>query len=702
MSTSDDDEIWALFRDEATEALEQLAAIVEASAETREPMPARERSAALRVLHNIKGAARMAGAVDVETIAHAMEEALTERSEPIPAPILAARLRDGMGLVSRYLAGETPTQALRLFVSPTPSTPSTKESDDDAPLPSNEALSNDQARARAGTTTVRVEAARLDALVQFAGEIMAVEARTHERQLALEQAHLELMRIEPMATGELGKALRDLGLKFGTLLSTHRKDMQRFKQLGHEWTDSIKRARLSPLAGVVPQWRRTVAETAHALGRQARLVANVGDIEIDRQILDALRDPMMHLLRNAVDHGIEPPDVRERLGKPHVGTIRIEATAPQMMIEIEVSDDGRGMNPQRIAARAVERRLASEEHVARLSDADLLELIFLSGFSTTESAHHVSGRGVGLDVVKQRLTELGGHVRIAEPTLGGSTFRLSVPATLISSKGLLVRAARTAFVLPMAYVARTFRVPATAVRELDDMMTVEDSLGEPLRLRWLSSLMREPRRPDSPFLPIVIISNGESRIGLVIDEMIGEVEAVTKRLPWNIPRVPGIAGAMILGTGQVALVLDIMRFFRPGLDGIGAHHERPLASNPPRKRRILVVDDSLTSRTLERNILTTAGYAVDTANDGEMGWQALTSVDYDLLVTDVQMPNVDGIELVMRVRADTRLRHLPVILVTSLDRSSDRARGTAAGADEYIVKGRFDQRQLLEAVARHL
>jgi CheY-like chemotaxis protein len=277
-----------------------------------------------------------------------------------------------------------------------------------------------------------------------------------------------------------------------------------------------------------------------------------------------------------------------------------------------------------------------------------------------------------------------------------------VPATLVSTKGLLVRAARTVFVLPMAYVARTFRVPAAAVREIDEILTVEDSLGEPLRLRWLSSLMREPRRGDSPFVHIVVISNGQSRVGLVIDEMVGEVEAVTKRLPWNVPRVPGVAGAMIVGTGVVALVLDVMRFFRTGLDWIGARDERPVAEQAPRKRRILVVDDSLTSRTLERNILTTAGYEVDTANDGEMGWQALSAGDYDLLVTDVQMPKLDGIELLTRVRADARLRYLPVILVTSLDRSSDLARGTAAGADEYIVKGRFDQRQLLEAVARLL
>ncbi|MDI1446057.1 response regulator [Polyangium sp. 6x1] len=702
MSLSDNDDIWALFCDEATEALEDLSRIVEgfAASETLGDAWAVER--ALRILHNIKGAARVAGSEGVEVVAHGLEEALdVHRKGGTPATEVITRLRDGIGLISRFLGGDVPLEAARAFeVVAEPVTSERTASSDAVPGATPVPAKPSGPSSPAGATTVRVEASRLDDLMHFAEEILVAQGRRHVRHAELDQCLLELSQIERMASGELRSALGEVTRRLDAVVEANRQDVLRSGHLVRDWSAAVKRARMLPLAGAAAQWRRTVAETAHALGREARLVVEVGDIEVDRQILEGLRDPLMHLLRNAVDHGIEPPEVRERQGKPRMGTIRVRARAPGMMVELEVSDDGRGLHAAEIGRRAVERGIVSPDRLARMSGTETADIVFFAGFSTAASVSHVSGRGMGLDIVKQRLSELGGHVRIAEPTMGGGTFRLEVPATVVSTKALLVRTARTIYALPTAYVARAFRVASSEVQVVDGVAAVPDAGGEPLRLRWLSALMQEPRQTDPSKLLVVALSDGAARLGVVVDEVLGEVESVAKGLPWNVPRIPGVAGAMILGSGALAVVLDVPRLLDVARSRKGERTETVHAAEAVKKRRILVVDDSLTSRTLERNILDAAGYEVETANDGEAAWQALQGGAFDLVVSDVQMPRLDGMELTQRIRAHPKLKSLPVILVTSLDRPADLAQGSAAGADEYIVKGRFDQRKLLEAVAR--
>jgi len=706
MSHHDNDDIWALFCDEATEALEDLARVVErfAASETLGDAWALER--ALRILHNIKGAARVAGSEGVEMVAHGLEEALgAYRREGAPIAEVITQLRDGIGLISRFVGGDAPLEAARDFAASLEPEASSERTASATPPPAGDSVPAAKPGAPsslASATTVRVEASRLDDLMQFAEEFLVAQGRRHVRHVELESCLLELAQVERVASGELRQALGEVTRRLDVLVEANRQDVQRSGHLVRDWSAAVKRARMLPLAGAVPQWRRTVAETAHALGREARLVADVGDIEVDRQILDGLRDPMMHLLRNAVDHGVEPPELRERQGKPRMGTIRVRARAPGMMVELEVSDDGRGMDAAEIGRRAVERGILSPERLARMNAMETAEIIFLAGFSTASSVSHVSGRGMGLDIVKQRLSELGGHVRIVEPTMGtgGGTFRMGVPATVVSTKALLVRTARTTYALPTAYVARAFRVASSEVQVVDGVAAVPDAEGEPLRLRWLSALMQEPRQTDPAKLLVVALSHGAARLGIVVDEVLGEVESVAKGLPWNIPRIPGIAGAMILGSGALAVVLDVPRLLDVARSRHGERTETVHAAEALKKRRILVVDDSLTSRTLERNILDAAGYEVETANDGEAAWQALQGGAFDLVVSDIQMPRLDGVELTQRIRAHPKFKSLPVILVTSLDRPTDLAQGSVAGADEYIVKGRFDQRKLLEAVAR--
>jgi two-component system chemotaxis sensor kinase CheA len=274
-----------------------------------------------------------------------------------------------------------------------------------------------------------------------------------------------------------------------------------------------------------------------------------------------------------------------------------------------------------------------------------------------------------------------------------------VPAATISTRGLVVRIGERRFVVPIAHVLRTLRVRAEAVRTVDGVSVVTpEERGEPLRLRWLASAMGAARQPDGDRLVVIVLGDGTARVGWVVDDVEREIELVTKPLPPCVPAVPGVAGAVVHVDGSVAPVLDAPHLVREGASSVRA--ETVVRSAPRPRVRVLVVDDSLTSRTLERNVLTSAGYEVTTAVDGEAGWELLTTQRFDLVVSDVQMPKLGGLDLLRRVRAHPELRETPVVLVTSLDAPEDVQAGAAAGADAYVVKGRFDQRELLETVAR--
>jgi two-component system, chemotaxis family, sensor kinase CheA len=695
-----DPQLWTMFKDEASETLESLADAIDGLATTAPSEVAAQARDAMRTTHNLKGSARLIGVNAAATTAHAMEDvlALLRSGGAAPSPEVVAHLRRGLDLLWAILeekAGEPQAaEYAASFQGPGAelvATPAKASAVADEPAAAGPQATHE-------LTTVRIEAARLDSLMHFAGEFMSGQGRLQARLQEMERP-IEALELDGHQTAaRAGDLVRDLQ----RALHGARHELQRFGHVVNDWSAAVKRARMLPLSGVVGLWRRTVRELDKSLKREVRFVAEVGDLELDRQILDSLRDPMTHLLRNAVDHGIEKAAERKRRGKPAAGTIRVKARSVGTMVELEVSDDGRGLDAKVIGRRAVERGLVDAERLARMTAAEIQELIFAPGFSTAETVTEVSGRGVGLDVVRRRLLELGGQARIAPPTLGGTTFRLEVPATVVSTKGLLVRTHKASYILPTAFVSRTLRVTSSEVQRVDGGLAVHDQHGEPLRLRWLATLMGESREADTAKITIVVVSDGASRRGIVVEEIVAEVESVTKRLPWNVPQAHGVAGAMVLPSGEVAVVLDVPRLVATNA-GVEVSQDNAMQIAPtPARRRVLVVDDSLTSRTLERNILTAAGYEVEVAVDGELAWQVLQDSTFALVVSDVEMPKINGLELTRRIRGHAKLKNTPVILVTSLDKPNDLAQGAAAGANEYVVKGRFDQRTLLDAVARLL
>jgi two-component system chemotaxis sensor kinase CheA len=692
------EKLLAIFRDELTENLDQLVLRLEQLRAGGGAAPRETVDGAFRIAHNLKGASRIVGMLPISDLAHAMEEVLSPlrgigAKGEAPAPPDLDLLFEAVTVMGRLGAGEDlAATAQDLTAALTKSAPRAPE----RPAAESAAVRSLDVAA-ASESSVRVEIGRLDRLMAATGELLVTQARQAARFKALARLAGDLRAAGRQLPPAQRPRFVQLSRALDAFLREEGQERRRFGYLTDEIGTAMKRVRMLPLSGLAAQWRSIVRDAAERLGKEVHLTVEVGNIELDKHILDGLRDPLMHVLRNAVAHGIEAPAGRRAAGKPEAGTIVVRASMRGSMVQVEVGDDGRGLDPAAIAAAAERRRVATSEQLARMDEAEVCDLLFAPGFSTADTVTEISGRGVGLDVARQRLRELGGHVAIrARGALGGAALELTLPVSLVSTRGLLVRVGPAIFALPVEYVERTLRIGAGEVQRADGVAAIPQADGEPLPVRWLATLMGIPREPDPGKLTIVVLARGASRLGLVAGEVLGEEELVTKRLPWNLKRVKGIHGAAILGDGRLAVVVDPLQAF----DATRSAAETVLVAAATTRPRVMVVDDSLTSRALERSILEAAGYEVVVMVDGRQAWEALRQEPVDLVVADVEMPEMDGLELTRRIRAESASQHLPVILVTSLGSDADLAAGADAGADAYIVKGRFDQRELLAAVKR--
>jgi two-component system chemotaxis sensor kinase CheA len=500
--------------------------------------------------------------------------------------------------------------------------------------------------------------------------------------------------------------LKDLAAGLNSLVSRLSNDKNHLHLLSDDLQDGIRRVRLQPIAILFDRFPRLLRDLAREEGKEIVLLVEGAGVEVDRQVLELMVAPLTHLLRNALDHGIELPAARQAAGKPPAGTIRLRAEQRGNDILLQVGDDGAGMDPQAVRRAAVERGLLSAQDAAALSDAEALKLILRSGFSTASQVTALSGRGVGLDVVHQNLEQLHGLIQIdTQPGLG-TTFTLTLPLTLTTTHLLLVQVSAVTVALPMTNVERILRV------QVDQIFTVEGrpviyAGGQALPLISLGQVLElspaVQSLPAGARLPVVILRVVDRRVALSVDALVGAQEAVVKNLGRQLRRVRNVAGATILGDGQVVVILNVAGLMKSIQSFPVGRAALPTAAEAVRRRRVLVVDDSITTRTLEKHILENAGYQVQVAADGQEAWDLLHLGDnktLDLVVADVQMPHMDGFELTEKIKGDARTDSLPVILVTSLESPQDRLRGLNAGADAYITKGAFDQRNLLETIER--
>lgn len=592
-----------------------------------------------------------------------------------------------------------------------------------------------------GEQTIRVSVGKLDALMAQSSELLAAKIRAEQRLVEVRELELvttewqkmwhalrpyqnRLLRNQQKNNGrslshvelthDLAALLeffgqnqdhpRQFNTQLNTLYRQFANDIMRLSLNINELQEEIKRMRMLPLATITATFGRIVRDIAREQNKQINLVILGDETELDKRVLEQIKDPLIHLLRNAADHGIEGPEKRLQVGKPATGEILLEARQQGTNIVITISDDGKGLELDKLRQAAVRKGWLTQTEADNLDDTEAKLLMFSSGLSTSQIITNISGRGVGMDIVRKNVEDLHGMLDVTFETGKGTTFSMTLPLTLASSHGLLVKAGGQLFALPLTNIERMVQVERKEIKNLIGKGAITDN-GKPLAIAWLEDVLQLPcptsEEKETDRLTVVIINFAEKRLGLVVSSLEGEQEIVMKNLGGQLLKVGGIAGATVLGSGQVVLVLHTADIFKlaTGATVRSVKTAVPTEKATEAAKTILVVDDSITTRTLEKNILETAGYRVRLATDGEEAFNLLqTEVLPNLIISDVEMPRLDGFDLGQRVKQDKRLSHIPFILVTSLDSPASKARGIEVGADAYIVKSSFDQGDLLQTI----
>jgi two-component system sensor histidine kinase and response regulator WspE len=490
-------------------------------------------------------------------------------------------------------------------------------------------------------------------------------------------------------------------------LSERLEELEMFERrtlnLAHRLYGSARACRMRPFADGIQSFPRLVRDVAQRLGKQVRLEITGEATQVDRDVLSKLDAPLGHLLRNAVDHGIETPAERRAAGKPDEGLIRIDARHSAGALHVTVTDDGRGVDIEKTRDAVVARGLLGRDAAQRLTDAELCEFLFLPGFTMKSTVTEVSGRGVGLDVVQDMVKQVRGVVRISSTHGKGTRFQLQLPVTLSVVRTLLAEIGGEPYAFPLAYIVRTFRISTSRIAQLEGRQHCEMD-GRRVGLVMAHQVLDVAQSvPDSDELSVIVLGDPHQPYGLVVDRFLGERELVVQRLDPRLGKIKDIAAGALMEDASPVLIVDpedlIRSMERLASDGhLRKVDDRGAQRDGRKRKRVLVVDDSLTVRELERKLLGNHGYHVEIAVDGMDGWNAARMGDFDLIITDIDMPRMDGIELVKRVNNDPRLKSRPIIVVSYKDRDEDRRRGLEAGAAYYLTKGSFHDQTLVQAV----
>ncbi len=571
--------------------------------------------------------------------------------------------------------------------------------------------------------TVRVETRKLDDLLTLVGELSVIEGRAQHRQLLLDalqeqwvvlersRRKFQLMLRDVKTEASTSEALRQmlhtetevlaqLGARIKVARNAFCEDGALLQITVNTLKERVHAVRLLPLSTVFALFPRMVRDLAKQQGKEVELMIEGGEISMDKRILEEMKDPLMHLLRNALDHGIELPAERERQGKPRGGVVRLRAVRDGGGVLLEVHDDGRGLDMEAIRQVALKHGLHDETTLAAMTPAQLQQLILRPGFSTSTFVTELSGRGVGLDVVRANVEHLKGDIRIESSPQQGTVMQVRLPLSLATTRLLLAGVGDRLYGLPIESIYTSRRIREENIFTLEGRPAIELD-GQSLIAPCLVDLLELPAENQGNETVCIVIQVGDERLGLRVDELLGEEEVVAKPLGAPLTRVRNVSGLTILGSGEICAVLnpaDLMRSaHKPGTKmrsaELGMKKEVVMAT-------ILLVEDSALVRAMEKRILEDAGYEVVVAVDGLDALNALGRRSFAAVVSDINMPNMDGLMLTARIRQEPRYKDLPVILVTSLASDDDKRRGLEVGANAYIPKPSFDQRVLLETLRR--
>ena len=666
-----------------------------------------------REAHTLKGGAGLVGLPHVGHLSHQLEDLLEELrlGNRTATPRLTDSLLKAVDGLGRLIAGSgsgvedkgeiAVIEAALAAIDEAPAA-----ADEPTPAPRAAASAAAEPAVPAGATTA-VATAALPA-AQLAKAAPAAESAVHAPTLDTGSLQVPIERMDKLIrlVGEAAAAHLSIGHMLGVELKRDPDTVVEYRDLTrilNQLQDVTMRTRMVPVTALSPSLRRAVREIARATGKEVKWEVRGEDSEIDRGVLDHLVDPLLHLVRNSIVHGVELPAARIAAGKPAQAVVRLHAQQLGSEVVISVEDDGAGIDVAKVRAAAEKRGI----DVSGLDDEASLRLIFLAGVSTAEKLTEQAGRGVGLDVVVDALEQIRGRVEVSTQLGRGSEFRIIVPITLTIVPCLIMSVSGQAFAVPMAAVTRVLKADTSTTPANGRSHALVDGRG--LALTDLGTLLGLDEGIPGP--SVVLGTTGSSH-AFRVDALVGQRDVVVRGLGGLIPRVECIAGASVEPDGSILFVLDVPALMQrahslrpaavPAAPAIAAAlHATPAAVLPavPIRASLLVVDDALTVREVQRSILTRAGYEVRTANDGRQALAQLAERPADLVLTDVEMPNLDGFGLVAAIRSQPKLANIPILMVTSRTSEEDRRRGLEAGADGYIVKSEFDEGRLLGAVA---
>lgn len=550
-------------------------------------------------------------------------------------------------------------------------------------------------------------------LLTQAGELTVTKARIERRLIDMDELldscedwGRSVHAGQTGAVGQIALRLESLQAKLNHLRGGAYEDSARLDFIADQLENGIRTLRLLPMSTLFGLFPRLVHDLSQDQHKEVELIVEGGETVADKHVLEEMKDPLMHMLRNAIDHGIELPEQREQAGKPRGGTIHVKASQTPASIVIEVGDDGRGLDLDAIKRTALKHGMYREDELATMSVAQVQSLILAPGFSTSSFVTDVSGRGVGLDVVRNNVEQLKGTLQIESDPGRGLTLRAQLPVTLATVRVLIIAANGRRFALPVEHVQFSRKVPLDALYTMEGRQTLSLD-GQAISVAWLLELLdiatpvpKAPSHGSKPVSVCVVLTVGEERFGLMVDELFDELEVVLKPQAKLLKRVRNISGATILETGEVCMVLnpyDLLKTLRKH-----SHAAIPAVTTEAavKKKVLLLAEDSITTRTQEKRILEGAGYEVVTAVDGADAYNKLGTRAFDALISDINMPNMTGLALTEKIRTDKKYAELPIILVTSLSSEEDQRRGLEAGANAYIAKPSFDQQVLLECLSR--
>lgn len=687
----------------------------------------------MRAAHSLKGAARLVGVEPVVAVAHEMEELLVSglRGSFELTPAQIKLLMQGSAAVLSLAKGETVTDlaALVSALADEPTTPAVQLPAKPAPHTQPEQHAAPQADTRHSATSndaehkknraIRVSSERLDLLLDLASRSL-VQAK-HAQHFGFNLLQIKKMQVQAKKVLESVRdklveqqlpeyfltALTDAG---ALLAEANKQTVQSLQQhdsaswqallLNQNLYDAALACRMRPFSDLFAGKARMVFDLATQLNKNVQLVVEGEHTSVDRDMLDRLEAPLLHLLRNAVDHGIETVAERQASGKSERATICLKARHASGYLHIEISDDGRGINTENIKSRALERNLVSADDVQNMNEQELLAFLFLPDFSLAAKVSDISGRGVGLDAVQHDIKALGGHITLHNSPGAGCKFMFRLPVSVSVIRCVLITVANEVYAVPL------YRIETMLRLQQDALVTIEGRphfwwQGDAIGVLQMSQLLELTSVEADPLgFGVLVLQEQEQKIALTVDKLLGEQSLVVMHMDPRFGHLSSVMAGAVLADGSPTLILDVddilvkaQILLKQGQVNSPAVEQTAVAA-----KKVLIVDDSLTVRELERKLLSNQGYQVKVAVDGLEGWTMLKAEPFDLLVTDIDMPKMDGIELVRLVRADLRLNRLPVVVVSYKDREEDKNKGLEAGADYYLAKSSFHDESLIDAV----